>query len=156
MSVKFLNQCFMAAAIALLFASAAAAQLPPPLNVQMIPVGQRPIGISATALNLRNPNFPTDTIVAMVANSGENSVSILVFQPGPFASLSSSSVISGIPSPFGVFCGDVVTSPQDNSVSVIDLKSRTLRGTVKVGSQPYSASCGGSTVYVSNYGDGSI
>lgn len=103
--------------------------------------------------------IPVFSGVTTVANSGDNTVSLLNFRGGDagFAFLRSSTLISGIPSPFAVACGGkVITSPSDNSISFIDPDEGILKATVKVGSQPYSASCFASSVFVSNYGDNSI
>lgn len=140
-------------------AAVAVAQLPtPPLSVQSIPVGQRPLG-----LDIVPPDPLNIGTLVVVANSGDNSVSILGFGPGiPFGA---SSLLTGIPSPYAVVCnGRVVTSPSDNSIRLIPL-SRVIKpgvsvslsaGTVKVGSQPFSATCISGTVFVSNYGDSSL
>jgi uncharacterized protein (TIGR03437 family) len=82
--------------------------------------------------------------------------------------------ISGIPSPYAIVstpvvyddplgnarytrCGGfLVTSPASNSVSLIDPVKAAVKGTVKVGPQPYSAACFGGTAVVSNYGDNSL
>jgi uncharacterized protein (TIGR03437 family) len=156
-------------AVCLGFAAGAAGQSAPSLVVQPIPTGQRPMGIAV------GPGRGTGQRLAVVANSAENSLSVLTieqgYQPGSVV-VTSSKVTSGISSPFAVtscspFWGVfVVVSPSANSISFID-EQGTVKATVKVGSQPYSAACFGAmdmpaalytpvVVYVSNYGDSSV
>ena len=144
-------------AMCLVFVAGAAGQSAPSLVVQPIPTGQRPMGVEIDS------RFG----FAAVANSGENSLSLLKIEQSAylarFAVVTSSRLISGIPSPFGVIHCDengtdayVVTSPTTNSVSFVDLAKGSVTATVKVGSQPYSAACYYPNMFVSNYGDTSV
>jgi uncharacterized protein (TIGR03437 family) len=119
---------------------------------------------------------------AVVANSGDNSVSIF----GPLGTLNAAtgtftltplSLVTGVPSPYAVstcpinsngVASVLVTSPSDNSVRVVvpSIQGGTFSGvgapTVQTGSQPYSvASSGGlrganGTGIVSNVGDNTL
>ena len=129
------------------------------LSVQALSAGLRPMGISTLG-----PTTSPSQILVVVANSGENSVSVLEITPSrfypDFSVLASSTQISGVPSPYGVTgCGVgvfVATSPADNSISFVNAREGTVKATVTVGSQPYSAACFGSNVFVSNYGDSTV
>ena len=151
----------------LLLAATAGAQTPAPPLIQSIPVGLRPMGIGFALIG----SFGNTSATAVIANSGENSLSVLhVSRPGPVFLVSSSTLISGITSPFEVTCYSfasevvLVTSPSDNSVSLVDAGKGVVAATLKVGSKPYSATCSSpigspnppSSVYVSNYGDNSV
>jgi len=163
-----------------------------PIQITSVPTGFKPLGL--TSMGYANPylfdfgNQPllhrTDYLV--VANSGDNSVSVFSYNiydqnlpPQPIT------VIRGIPDPHAVIphCGDqtnagsdpsrpfrfVVTSPSDNSVSVVtvtftvsasvaSLNASITR--IPVGRQPVSAACflsnGKSIIAVSNYADQSV
>jgi uncharacterized protein (TIGR03437 family) len=148
-------------ALCLCFAFSAAGQSPPPLSVQKIPAGQRPMGVAFTGEGF-----------IIIANSGENSLSVwraVEYSTGVRIGLEK--VISGIPGPFGVSpCSEpggrslaVVTFPSANSISLVNAYVEyhggvvaALVATVQVGSQPYSAACFGSNVFVSNYGDSTV
>ncbi len=128
------------------------------LRVDRLPTGLRPIGIDIAV-------FGTGTdvsYVAVVANSGEDSISIFRLQfPG---SVSPGATIHGIPSPYGVAaCGNdkvVVTSPSRNSIYIVQLPEGPVSGPIQVGSQPYSATCFTTSLgyrgIVSNYGDSTL
>src|SRR5262245_29609826 len=106
-----LRRILAVAVIPMLFTLEAAGQF----AVQSIPTGQRPMGIHAFT-----PLINRAEIRAVVANFGDNSVSLLRFERGEnVAVLTSSQVISGIPSPFSIACGDVIISPSDNSISIL-------------------------------------
>ena len=153
--VMTITKILSAAVVLALLGVVGAAQSPPPLLVQSIPVGQKPLGVGILSL-IVGPSANTNWIA--VVNSGDNSVSTFNFSLGSINAAPTQRVIQGIPSPYGVggSCLDsplmVVTSPSSNSVSVIDATKGTLIGTIKVGSQPYSSQCG----VVSNYGDSSL
>jgi hypothetical protein len=122
----------------LLFAAGAVAQAP---HYYSVPTGHQPLGVAAN-LN-QNGNGPG---YAVVANSGDNSISIFQFNQFNVGSqgiaLSLSATLTGIPSPYAVAdCGNstvLVTSPSDNSVRVIgmSLGRWQVLGTLKTGSQP--------------------
>ena len=159
--------------VILLCASGIGAQSPPPLLIQRIPVGQRPLGVEVVGVELGGGAGVRG--LAAVANSGDNSVSILEIKvefkdpsaPG-LGIISPYALIRGIPSPYAVvpctgYGGEglfLVTSPSADSVSLIDAVKGTVVATVKVGSQPYSGSCqiggGVAGAVVSNYGDNSL
>jgi uncharacterized protein (TIGR03437 family) len=158
----------LAAALAL----TAAGQSSAPFLVQSIPVGVKPAGIDFTFTGNLFTSDGTRTspdlrVWAAVANSGDDSVSILVLTPDftarvPYQNIAPFSVIRGVPSPYAVSsCGTawtgkfLVTSPSDGSVSLLDAPSGSTVSTLKVGPQPYSATCGGTSV-VSNYGDSTL
>jgi uncharacterized protein (TIGR03437 family) len=142
------------------------------LLVQTVPVGLKPLGV-ATGPPVCNSSGDWHLTV-VVANSGENSVSIFQLRPdpaspatAPYRSVTLSATIQGIPSPYGVArCnsgvlgrdGFLVTSPSANSVSFIDAAKGTVVATVAVGRQPYSAACSllRDRAFVSNNGDNSL
>jgi uncharacterized protein (TIGR03437 family) len=149
----------LAAALAL----TAAGQSSAPFLVQSIPVGVKPAGIDFTFTGNLFTSDGTRTspdlrVWAAVANSGDDSVSILVLTPDftarvPYQNIAPFSVIRGVPSPYAVSsCGTawtgkfLVTSPSDGSVSLLDAPSGSTVSTLKVGPQPYSATCGGTSV----------
>ncbi|OFV96747.1 MAG: hypothetical protein A3F68_01225 [Acidobacteria bacterium RIFCSPLOWO2_12_FULL_54_10] len=146
--------------IALLLAVPGLAQLPPPLVMQSFPTGQKPLGVDAVSFGR--------TVWAVVANSGENSVSLFQLKQSPsnfnFAIVTSSTLIPGIPSPYGVIACNplsdsslfIVTSPSANSISIVDAEAGKVTATIRVGSLPYSAACSEAGVIVSNYGDNSL
>jgi uncharacterized protein (TIGR03437 family) len=156
----------LAAALAL----TAAGQSSAPFLVQSIPGGVKPAGIdfSTNAAHAPDPRMtsPDLRVWAAIANSGDDSVSILVLTPDipqrvPYQNIAPLSVIRGVPSPYAVVsCGTsigrfLVTSPSDGSVSLLDAPSGTIVATIKVGPQPYAATCAGTSV-VSNYGDSTL
>src|SRR3990167_3272126 len=121
--VRFLMRLY-SGAVALLFAAVAVAQTPPIL-VQTIPAGLKPLGVDL--LETSTGFIPINIVEywAAVANSGDNSVSIFKVSADEsnLANISLSSVISGIPSPYAVVaCSGklIVTSPSANLVSFID------------------------------------
>ncbi|MCX6615448.1 MAG: hypothetical protein NTZ98_05035 [Acidobacteria bacterium] len=150
------------------------------LLVQTAPVGLKPLGI-ALWKDSSYP-YPVATYLAAVANSGDDSISILkltidvsrlpdcILNRGAPCTWSIpwtatvSSAIHGIPSPYAVAAcrnGWLVTSPSSNSVSYIDGSKQSVIATVKVGAQPHSALCEPVSDYgffslVSNYGDSSL
>ena len=146
----------------LFFAAGAAGQTP---RYNSVPTGHQPLGVAAS-LN-QNGNGQR---YAVVANSGDNSVSIFQLNLGSQGiALSLSATVTGIPSPYAVAdCGNgtvLVTSPSDNSVRLIQVSPAKVLGTLKTGSQPYSVACYSfrtqslAFVYrgvVSNLGDSSL
>jgi uncharacterized protein (TIGR03437 family) len=134
------------------------------LTVWTVPVGVAPLGIDVTT------NSVTGSY-AVVANSGDNSVSVLQISrsvtAGAFVvSVTPVAVVKPIASPYAVAAcvhsGDyaVVTSPNDNSVSIIQIPQGQILATLKVGSHPMSVGCGfgpsGTLAVVSNYGDNTL
>jgi uncharacterized protein (TIGR03437 family) len=141
-----------------------------PFLTQIIPVGLKPLGVAAGPPVC---NSPADWHLAVVvANSGENSVSVLQLKPdpaspatAPYRSVTLLATVQGIPSPYAVVrCtakglprdGFLVTSPSANSVSFLDAAKGTVVATVPVGRQPYSAACSGARAFVSNSGDNTL
>jgi len=159
-------------ALCLSFVNGAAGQSAPPFMVQSLAAGLKPLGVAVnwTGELVYRENPRNFRVWAAVANSGDNSVSVFVFDPDfgipprfPFRNLSPSKIIRGVPSPFAVSSCEsgrfLVTSPSANSVSLIDAPSGTVLGTFGVGQQPYSADCTDfdyGQVIVSNYGDSSL
>ena len=112
---------------------------------------------------------------AVIANSGDNSVSIFAFASlhAP-VTLTPLNPVAGIPAPYAVstcpsgndFAASVlVTSPSDNSVRVLTPGFRGIggvSGTLQTGSLPYSVACTGGVGgangagVVSNVGDNSL
>ncbi len=117
------------------------------LRVDPLPVGSRPIGADVTAT--------PDRVLAAVANSGAGSVSLLELRYDndlETTLVTATSTVSQVPAPYTLSAcrsaedygfGErvLVTSPQNNSVSVIDVLQGTIKGTIAVGPQPYSAAC---------------
>ncbi len=159
---------FLAITVALTgLAITATAQPPFPIVTGSVVTGVRPLGMDIAYL-YANYAF------AVVANSGENSVSII----GVESILRPIMKLSGIPSPYAVaacpsltsrpedWIGTVlVTSPSDNSVRVLQLRLRdaatvAVAGTLQVGPQPHSIHCflDRRNLYgvVSNAGDNSL
>ncbi len=152
-------QFLVTATIVVLGATLAAAQNASPIRMDSFPVGLKPLGIDIAFHSQQ----------AVVANSGENSISILRLGTGKGRP---AETIRGIPSPYAVAtCPNpeiaLVTSPADNSVTVVpfgdDDSPRTgdnLR-TIKVGPQPHAVGClydgvGFEEGVVSNVGDNSL
>jgi len=106
---------------------------------------------------------------AIIANSGDNSVSYLGVGPsttgGPYVA-GGVVTVSGIPAPYAVaICPDgdtaVVSSPSDGSVTVLAHLSGPIARKVQTGSQPYSVACYAGQAatqigVVSNLGDSSL
>ena len=154
----------------LLLGVGVAAQSQPPYSVTSLPTGMQPMGIGTTSEPVSDVLGSERRGYAVIANSGDNSVSFF----GPLGTLKAggftlplSSVTTGIPSPYAVgscpinangFASVLVTSPSDNSVRV--LFSGT--GTVHTGSQPYAVACTGGiggangAGVVSNVGDNTL
>jgi uncharacterized protein (TIGR03437 family) len=106
----------------------------------------------------------TSTILVAVANSGEDTVSLYNTAgrgTGETKRIGLRTTIHGIAGPYGVsFCGNrlLVTSPSDNSVSVVQIPDGNILGRVAVGSEPRSVNCltANSPAVVSNVGDSSV
>lgn len=148
-----------AAGLSLFLALAAVAQ---PL-VGSVPTGLRPLGIAITTAGgspgagqlLSTPEY------AVVANSGENSVTILglTVNSQRIVTVSSSRKVEGIPAPYAVvacFGVALVSSPDDNSVSVLDAPSGAILGKFHVGPRPRSLACFQGGGVVSNQGDNTL
>jgi len=127
------------------------------LAVRTIPVGIAPIGV-ASVQSASSRNYA-------VTNSGDNSVSILslIDDYGTrIAGLHPVAVARGVPAPYAVAgCSEriVVTSPEDNSVSIIRVPEATIAVTIKVGSKPKAVACAFADVrsaLVSNSGDNTL
>jgi uncharacterized protein (TIGR03437 family) len=160
--------------MALVFAQVAAGQSSAPFLVQTIPVGTKPVGIdqafTGEITSSSGGTSPDLRVWVPVANSGDDSISVLLLRPVfgapqgvPYQNVALSAVIRGVPSPYGVIaCGlrkpgqFLVTSPSANSVSLIDAPSGAIVQTIRVGPQPYAAACEPGSVVVSNYGDNSL
>ena len=148
-----------------------------PLQITSVPTGLKPLGIAS--MNSANPGLFQGTDYLVVANSGDNSVSVFSYDMfALFQSLPPTpvTVIQGIPDPHAVIhhCGDplfplvpapfrfIVTSPSDNSVSVVQVSSNLSASItrVPVGRQPVSVACfqsnGKSVIAVSNYADQTV
>ncbi|OFV97284.1 MAG: hypothetical protein A3F68_03240 [Acidobacteria bacterium RIFCSPLOWO2_12_FULL_54_10] len=152
----------LGATILFLLAIPVKAQSLLPLRIDSVPTGLRPLGIAIY------PHGDTATVV--VANSGDNSITIFAWKFNGPAELVTT--LRGIPAPNGIsFCsGDrlLVTSPSDNSVTVIKggsfyfPESWAVLGTIKVGPQPNAAACVPPNVatsgigVVSNQGDNTL
>src|SRR5258708_3249135 len=115
------------AVAALVFAITAVAQSTGPFYVTSIQTGLRPLGIDTMP---RSTSFIADTDDVVVANSGENSVSLLTMSPAPYVggprALTITNKITGIPSPYAVAgcpassqSQALATSPTDNSAWVL-------------------------------------
>ena len=142
--------------LSLFLSVAAVAQtIPPPLAIGSVPVGLQPLGID---IAFPFANAPQSQLYAAVADSGDNSVSILALnlstaQPTPKITLNTIRKVEGIPSPYAVAaCPGVplpqtnmgyvlVSSPSDNSVRALGGTNESVVGTVPVGQQPYSVTC---------------
>src|SRR3990170_4634242 len=127
------------------------------MRIDSIPTGLRPVGMDI--------NFP----FAAVANSGDDSVSVfelLGVGAGDTKRVSLVTTIRGIPAPHGLsFCTPgatgvnlLVTSPSDNSVSVVRIPEGTVSGRIQVGPEPYSVACYLPSIaaVISNAGDNSV
>ena len=150
--------------LGVLLARWAAAQTPPTLAIQTLSTGLAPLGVDIAATTTGQWTW-----TAAVANSGEDSVSLFALNvdlnnpPGPKTIFPLESV-SGIPRPYAVAaCPNglvVVTSPADNSISVVQAPGGTVLGRVHVGARPNAVACfarGAMTMAaVSNVGDNSL
>jgi uncharacterized protein (TIGR03437 family) len=111
-----------------------------PIRLDPLPVGQQPLGVDLRLVS-------NSQAYVGVANSGDNSVSILSlnFTSGSPRTLVSLGTVTGIPSPYAVFlCSPtqmLVTSPSDGTVRVLSVPAGAIAGPLKVGARPYSASC---------------
>ena len=163
------------------FAVVAAAQLPTGLEMVSFPTGLQPLGMDIAYYLPTNRPLPyVSPAIAVVANSGENSVSLLniiLDAQGGIAIGPTATKITGIPSPYAVAaCPSqgyqavplqeyvLVSSPSDNSVRVLQIPQGTVVGRVQVGPQPHSVACFQDssvsstklTGIVSNLGDNSL
>ena len=166
----------VATGLLLLLNMAAAAQSPLPVLPgfvgESIPTGLRPMGVDVTHAEFLGSGGRE---FAVVANSGENSVSILVLSRTTFTAsgrleavvtVAPGGKIEGIPSPYAVAaCPSqrlvLVTSPSDNSVRILEFSNQDsvgrIVGTVQTGPQPYSVACSdGNLGVVSNVGDNTL
>jgi YVTN family beta-propeller protein len=110
--------------------------------IEIIPVGIRPYGVSATPDNV------------YVSNVGDNTVSVI--------SISENTVIDTIDvgiRPYGVSATSdfvYVSNSGDGTVSVISISENTVIDTIPVGAKPAGVSATPNFVYVSNYDDGTV
>jgi uncharacterized protein (TIGR03437 family) len=161
-----------AAAVALLFTTVLAAQSAGPFYMTSLPTGLQPLGIDrvATGGSISAGNYSD---IAIVANSGENSVSVFGVLTqcciGHVGAILSDQKITGIPSPYAVAGCPVpagggaqalATSPADNSAWIVFGLSN-LPERVQVGPQPRAIACYLSAAnarigVVSNVGDNSL
>ena len=144
-----------------------------PIQITSVPVGAQPLGVAVITLQTQMLNSVS---YAVVANSGDSSLSIY-----PFQGNLPTTTVPEIPDPHAVIenCGRqvsllpgvIVTSPSDNSVSFVQFPSGTISSPsilkIPVGKQPVSAACfpdvnpdgtlsDTGVVVVSNYGDQSL
>lgn len=157
----------LAGALCFCMAASAVAQKSLPvalgLLVGSIPVGRQPLGIDISA------PFTAERVYVAVANSGDDSVSILALNLGtisaPAITISTAGKVAGIPSPYAVAAcprgGFLVTSPSENTVRVLSSLGAVM-GTVEVGRQPRSVACFQDSLtrkrmgVVSNFADNSL
>jgi uncharacterized protein (TIGR03437 family) len=168
--------------VSLLLSTAASAQVAP-VVAGSVPVGVRPAGIDIVPhfveATFNGAGYPNN-VFALVANSGENSLSVLVIAP-PNAEnaiiVTQTSKIEGVPSPYAVAAcpatdsaGDyivLVSSPSDNSVRAVEVRTQgsgaftKVLGPLEVGSQPEAIACyqdrqGNLSGVASNLGDNSL
>src|SRR5258708_30255986 len=152
-----------AMAFSILFSAVAASQSTQ-FQVGSVPVGLQPLGIDI-AYGPMNGGTQTHA-AAIVANSGDNSVTILYIN-GAQSGITinpTTTKVTGIPAPYGfAACAGangfeyvLVTSPADNSVRVLTMPVVGTSGTVtiskpvSVGPQPRSVLCDGGKGIVSN------
>jgi uncharacterized protein (TIGR03437 family) len=133
-----------------------------------VPAGLAPLGV---AITLVPPTIgPSPDVYAAIANSGDNSVSVLRLSSGTtgFVTVTAMSKIEGIPSPYAVAAcpsnaAVLVSSPSDNSVRLLQLPAGTATRILQVGPQPHSVACSGASsgsggvwMVVSNQGDNTL
>ncbi len=101
--------------------------------------------------------------MAVVANSGDNTLSILSISRQHV--VSQLGLVRGVPSPYAVvqcFEDVLVTSPSDNSIRLVRAPQGEITKTIRVGLQPKAAACyldqtiDKRRALVSNYGDNTI
>jgi uncharacterized protein (TIGR03437 family) len=139
-----------------------------PFSVTSLPTGNGPLGIANVLVPATTLPGAGLGVATVVANSGDNTVSIFVAMPPVF-----SQTVSGIPSPASVVpCTQItlsdgrpaatvlVTSPSDNSARLIQVPNTgaaTVLRTISTGSQPFAAACiDNHHAVVSNIGDNSV
>jgi len=134
-------------ALWLILISAAFAQLSTPeFRVDSYATGAKPFGVDIVgAAPWANP---AGGLSIVVANSGEDSVSIFSVG-GARVGLGLRTTVRGIPFPYGVAgCNysdtgntALISSPTDNSVSVVSVWDGKILGKVAVGPQPQGVAC---------------
>jgi uncharacterized protein (TIGR03437 family) len=136
----------LAALLTWLALPAAAQTSPPELRVDTYATGAKPLGVDIVgAAPWANP---AGGLSIVVANSGEDSASIFTVGGSPVLPALRATV-RGIPSPYAVggcsagTTGDraLVSSPTDNSVSIISVPDGKILGKATVGPQPYAVAC---------------
>lgn len=153
------------------FSVSAAAQVSTTLSVVPVISGAAPTGIDFISVRDQVSLRSDSQAVAIVANSGDNTVSFSKFSGVVKLDLPpQSTVVRQVASPFGVStCGMstadlLVTSPARNSVTLMKVSlssegslSVDVRGIVQTGSQPHSAACAFAHLgIVSNFGDNTL
>jgi len=149
-------------------------QLPTPdLRMDFYPTGAKPFGVALVGVDDSGINSSDPAVLSVVvANSGEDSISIfrvkLARDSYDQSSLELVASVRGIPSAYAVAgcnraaTGDkaLVTSPTDNSVTVVNAADGKVLGKLAVGPQPHAVACFDSNgVYkgvVSNAGDDTL
>ena len=138
------------------------------VGLNAVPTGLKPLGVDITAFDVTTSGETTTQYDAVVANSGDNSVSILGLKGGTVTpTVTPLTTLTGIPSPYAIAsCGGhgalmLITSPSDKSVRVLQLPDGGVVGKLQTGSQPYSAACfydqtGTQKGVVSNLGDNNL
>jgi len=149
------------------------------LRLDAIPTGLRPLGVDLLRIHWRH----TARVYGVVANSGHDSVSVFLvlnfrstFESDPITDYRAEllTTVRGISAPYAVAScvgtdglslgvGDrvLVTSPTDNSVTVVRVPEGTIPGKISVGPQPHAVACFQDTTgaykgVVSNVGDDSL
>ena len=160
---------------------AAASNPTPDVRVDGFAAGRRPFGIDlvgTAATGFADPFSLPASMSVVVANSADSSVSIFAVKTSTWLPWSGylelQTTVRGIPAPYavagcnvGLTAGDraLVTSPDDNSVSVISIPDGKILGKVTTGPQPHGVACFPSTGtvsapsyrgVVSNVGDDSL
>jgi len=152
----------------------ASLQLPTPdLRMDAYPTGAKPFGVDLVGADDSgiHSSYPA-LLSVVVANSGEDSISIfrvkLPRDSHDQFSLELLATVHGIPSAYAVAgcnratTGDkaLITSPTDNSVTVVNAADGKLLGKLAIGHQPHAVACFESNgVYkgaVSNAGDDTL
>ena len=136
------------------------------VRLDAIPTGLGPVGLAVRGLSspIITPTG-TERAFVFVANSRDDSVSIFSLKGDPagtiLATMQLKKTVRGIPAPYAVsVCGletVLVTSPLDNSVTLVQVPDGQVLGRVRVGPLPYSAVCYGNfRGVVSNAGDNTL
>ncbi len=146
------------------------------LRLDPTPVRPGPLGVDITEIRGTVGRGP---VYAAVANSADNSVSVveLKFDSDTKKNIIPVTTVAGVPGPFAVSAcrisaGSVsatlaglgekvlVTSPSDNSITVLQIPQGSILAKIHTGPQPYAAGCfwddTGPKGVVSNLGDNTL